>query len=67
MKLELQDKEYAKLFMQNNPMHDHDRENARSISQNITYNQEVIKTNPHFGKMKIPEHSLFLSKKEMYR
>lgn len=67
VRLELKDSDYAKLFMQNNPIHDHDREKASSIAQNITYNKQAIKTNPHFQKMKITENQFDLSKKEMYR
>ena len=66
-RLELKDTEYAKLFMQNNPIHDHDREKASSISQNITYNKGVVDTNPYFGKVLISDYSIPLSKKEMYR
>ncbi|CAI2377477.1 unnamed protein product [Moneuplotes crassus] len=66
VRLNLEDKEYMKLFMQNNPVHDNDREKASSIAHNISYNQEVVDTNPYFGHMKIHENEIYLSKKEMY-
>lgn len=66
MRLELKDQDYAKLFMQNNPIHDNDREKASSIAQNISYNEDVIRNNPLFGKFRLPDHQVYLSKKEMY-
>jgi len=67
VRLELQDSEYAKLFMMNNPVHDNDREKASSIAANIKINKHVLETNPFFQKMKINDKNIALSKKEMFR
>ena len=66
-KIELKDTEYMKLFLQNNPIHDHDREKASSIAQNIEFNKNLANTNPFFCKSGYKELSTKLSDKEMYR
>ena len=61
-KIELKDTEYMKLFLQNNPIHDNDREKASSIAKNIIYNKSLANSNPYFCKGKYKEISTHLSK-----
>ena len=50
-KLVLSNTDYLKLYMQNNPIHDNDREKASSISNNlVNYDQKIVDKNPLFSK-----------------
>jgi hypothetical protein len=70
-RLEIKVTEYAKLFMMNNPIHDHDREKASSIVENIKINKNVLLINPYFQNSKwgviLKENEIKLGMKELYR